>query len=114
MYMPYWLLIYCFLFKTSVQNDLKGFDDTVLFNLNWSEELLPEDEASAQEFITVTSSHQERYKCLIPSVIEKEANPEEKYAGPSALELLSPLFTQSMCSFKLESYWTYEVSRQTS
>lgn len=103
------IIISCFLFKISVQSDLKGFDDTVLFSLNWSEELLPEDDEIAQEFITVTSSHKEKYKCLIPSILEKETDQEEKYAGPSALQLLSPLFTQSVCSFKLESYWTYEV-----
>lgn len=108
----FWILIFYVLVEPSFQSDVKGFDDTVLFSLNWSEELLPEDEDSAQESITVTSSHQEKYKCIIPSVVEKETNHEEKYAGPSALELLSPLFTQSMCSFKLESYWTYEVNNQ--
>lgn len=106
----FWLLTFVLLLQHSIQNDIKGFDDTVLFSLNWSEQLLPEDEEIAQESITVTSSHQEKYKCIIPSVVEKETNQEEKYAGPSALELLSPLFTQSMCSFKLESYWTYEVN----
>lgn len=110
MHTTFWLLIFFFLFENSIQSDIKGFDDTVLFSLNWSEELLPEDEETAQESITVTSSHQEKYKCIIPSVVEKETDDEEKYAGPSALELLSPLFTQSMCSFKLESYWTYEVN----
>lgn len=109
MYTTLCILISCILFKISVQNDLKGFDDTILFSLNWSDELLPEDEDIAQEFITVTSSHKEKYKCLIPSILEKETDQEEKYTGPSALQLLSPLFTQSMCSFKLESYWTYEV-----
>lgn len=112
MHLSLGLLISCFIFKTTIQSDVKGFDDTVLFSLNWSEELLPDEEETAQEFITITSSHQEKYKCAIPLIVEKEANQEVKYTGPSALELLSPLFTQSICSFKLESYWTYEVSAQ--
>lgn len=103
------ILTSLFLFRICVQSDVKGFDDTVLFSLNWPGELFPEDEEVAQESIIVTSSHQEKYKCTIPAIIEKETNRDEKYNGPSALELLSPLFTQSMCSFKLESYWTYEV-----
>lgn len=110
MYIYIWLLIFCLIFKAAIQSNIKGFDDTVLFSLNWSEELTPDDEETAQEFITVTSSHQEKYKCSIPLIVEKEAKQEVKYTGPSALELLSPLFTQSICSFKLESYWTYEVS----
>lgn len=109
MYTTLCILISCIFLKISDQNDLKGFDDTILFSLNWSDELLPEDQDIAQEFITLTSSHKEKYKCLIPSILEKETDQEEKYTGPSALQLLSPLFTQSMCSFKLESYWTYEV-----
>lgn len=109
MYLLFSLIIYCIVINNSVQSDIKGFDDTVLFSLNWPGELLPEDELTAKETIIVTSSHQEKYKCSIPAVIEKERNHEEKYSGPSALELLSPLFTQTMCSFKLESYWTYEV-----
>lgn len=110
MYIYFWSLIFCFIFNISIQSDIKGFDDTVLFSLNWSEELIPDDDETAQEFITVTSSHQEKYKCAIPLIVEKETDQEVKYTGPSALELLSPLFTQSICSFKLESYWTYEVS----
>lgn len=109
MYIPFYLIIALCVFKNSIQSDFKGFDDTVLFSLNWPGELLPEDE-KAEESIIVTSSHQEKYKCTIPAVVEKVTNHEEKYSGPSALELLSPLFTQSMCSFKLESYWTYEVN----
>ena len=29
------------------------------------------------------------------------------YTGP--LDLISPLFTSSICSYRIESYWTYEV-----
>lgn len=110
MYLFLWFIIFCLILNSTIQSDIKGFDDSVLFSLNWSEELTPNDEVTAQEFITVTSSHQEKYKCAIPLIVEKETNQEVKYTGPSALELLSPLFTQKICSFKLESYWTYEVS----
>lgn len=110
MYILLCLLVSCFVFKNSFQNDIKGFDDTVLFSLNWPGELPLEDDDTAQESIIVTSSHQERYKCTIPTILEKEANHEEKYNGPSALQLLYSLFKESMCSFKLESYWTYEVN----
>ncbi|KAG5894970.1 hypothetical protein JTB14_009704 [Gonioctena quinquepunctata] len=94
--------------KTS-QNDVRGFDDTVLFSLNWPGELPAEDINPEDETIIVTSEHKEKYKCYIPSIKEKASNSEENYEGPTALELISPLFTQTTCSFRLESYWTYEV-----
>lgn len=109
MSVPFFLIVFHCVLQHSIQSDNNGFNDTVLFSLNWPGKLLPEDEETAQESIVVTSSHQEKYKCTIPTILEKETSHEEKYSGPSALELLSPLFTQSLCSFKLESYWTYEV-----
>ncbi|XP_054401978.1 endoplasmic reticulum lectin 1 isoform X3 [Pongo abelii] len=40
----------------------------------------------------------------------QEAEEEEKdYKGPNPRELLEPLFKQSSCSYRIESYWTYEV-----
>ncbi|XDV50583.1 hypothetical protein PO909_019620 [Leuciscus waleckii] len=33
----------------------------------------------------------------------------KEYSGPSPAMLLEPLFKQSSCSYRIESYWTYEV-----
>ncbi|XP_075224745.1 endoplasmic reticulum lectin 1 isoform X2 [Lycorma delicatula] len=94
-----------------VHGDFKGFDDTVLFKINWpgrdSNELLDLPENGDSMF--VTTHNNERYKCLLPDLQEKEKDSEETYSGPNPLELLSPLFSQSSCSYRLESYWTYEV-----
>ncbi|RZF34826.1 hypothetical protein LSTR_LSTR011213 [Laodelphax striatellus] len=94
-----------------VFGDLKGFDDTVLFKLNWpgrdSSELL--DVPENGEYLFVTTHNKEKYRCLLPDLREKEKGSEEIYSGPNPLELLSPLFSQSSCSYRLESYWTYEV-----
>ncbi|XP_018563564.1 endoplasmic reticulum lectin 1 [Anoplophora glabripennis] len=103
------LLLLIFVCHESKQNDIKGFDDTVLFNIDWPGELLPEDADLPGESMIVTSLHQEKYRCILPTISEKESNQDIKYEGPSALKLISPLFTQTTCSFRLESYWTYEV-----
>ncbi|XP_022185059.1 endoplasmic reticulum lectin 1 isoform X1 [Nilaparvata lugens] len=99
------------IFVKFVIGDLKGFDDTVLFKLNWpgrdSSELL--DVPENGEYMFVTTHNKEKYKCLLPDLREKEKGSEEIYSGPNPLELLSPLFSQSSCSYRLESYWTYEV-----
>uniref|UniRef100_I3JU07 Endoplasmic reticulum lectin n=1 Tax=Oreochromis niloticus TaxID=8128 RepID=I3JU07_ORENI len=48
-------------------------------------------------------SHHSCCICLVPQDDEKE------YGGPSPGELLEPLFKRSSCSYRIESYWTYEV-----
>nr|CAD7446825.1 unnamed protein product [Timema bartmani] len=61
------------------------------------------------ETLVVSSENNEKYKCLLPQFQEKEKDTIDTYSGPSPLQLLQPLFTQLSCSYRLESYWTYEV-----
>lgn len=93
----------------SLGHDIKGFDDTILFDIHWPGDKTDDIDLTNSESIIVTSSHQEKYRCILPNIQEKESTSEEKYEGPTALELISPLFTQSSCSYRLESYWTYEI-----
>uniref|UniRef100_A0A1B6G9A4 Endoplasmic reticulum lectin 1 n=1 Tax=Cuerna arida TaxID=1464854 RepID=A0A1B6G9A4_9HEMI len=90
--------------------DLKGFDDTVLFKINWpgkdGAELLDMPDS---ESMMVMTSKKEKYKCIIPTPQDKSKESEETYEGPNALDILQPLFSQSSCTYRLESYWTYEV-----
>ncbi|XP_021916263.1 endoplasmic reticulum lectin 1 isoform X2 [Zootermopsis nevadensis] len=90
--------------------DVKGFDDSVLFKINWpgrsGSDLF---DASDAEPLLVATENNEVYKCLLPLFQEKEKDSIVTYNGPNPLELLAPLFTQSSCSYKLESYWTYEL-----
>lgn len=88
--------------------DIKGFDDSILFDIKWPGDP-SEDLDLAGEHMIITSLHEERYKCMLPNILEKEQNTSDNYKGPSPLELLSPLFTHSSCSFRMESYWTYEI-----
>ncbi|KAF4521598.1 hypothetical protein B566_EDAN001318 [Ephemera danica] len=79
------ILWFCFLVNLwtfGLTFDAKAFDDTVLFKLNWPGK--DSFDALASEQIDI-------------------------YDGPTALDLLTPLFTQSSCSYRLESYWTYEL-----
>uniref|UniRef100_A0A673CKK5 Endoplasmic reticulum lectin n=1 Tax=Sphaeramia orbicularis TaxID=375764 RepID=A0A673CKK5_9TELE len=45
--------------------------------------------------------------CWIP--VFTSSDDEKDYNGPSPGELLDPLFKRSSCSYRIESYWTYEV-----
>lgn len=98
-----------------VGHDLKGFDDTVLFKINWpgksSGELLKFgfQESQKVEPYLITTANNEQYQCHIPDTTEQEQDQGVTYAGPNPIEILSPLFNQNTCSYRLESYWTYEL-----
>uniref|UniRef100_A0A182IZ96 Endoplasmic reticulum lectin 1 n=1 Tax=Anopheles atroparvus TaxID=41427 RepID=A0A182IZ96_ANOAO len=96
-------------FLVTSGHDLKGFDDSVLFNLVWhgKDELVPIPPDSEQ--IVVTSANKEKYRCVIPSITAKESTGDVEYNGPSPFELLEPLFSSTSCSYRIESYWSYEV-----
>jgi len=103
------IVVLSFLCSVILGHDIKGFDDTVLFDIHWPGEKTDDIDFVNSENLIVTTSHQEKYRCVLPNIQERETSSEEKYEGPTALELISPLFTQSSCSYRLESYWTYEV-----
>ncbi|XP_046884692.1 endoplasmic reticulum lectin 1 isoform X2 [Hypomesus transpacificus] len=89
------------------------FTDEIPFKINWpgSEFTLPSSGAlyKDEDFVIMTTAEKERYKCLLPSLSNGDENEERDYAGPSPSVLLEPLFKQSSCSYRIESYWTYEV-----
>uniref|UniRef100_A0A1B0CUJ1 Endoplasmic reticulum lectin 1 n=1 Tax=Lutzomyia longipalpis TaxID=7200 RepID=A0A1B0CUJ1_LUTLO len=66
----------------SLEPDLKGFDDNILYKINWPGKI---------DDLTV------------------EDTDNSPYMGPAPLDLLMPLFASAQCSIRIESYWTYEV-----
>ncbi|KAJ7404834.1 Endoplasmic reticulum lectin 1 [Willisornis vidua] len=60
-------------------------------------------------YIIMTTVDKEKYKCLLPLIASGNEEEEKDYKGPTPGELLEPLFKQSSCSYRIESYWTYEV-----
>ncbi|XP_063360142.1 endoplasmic reticulum lectin 1 isoform X1 [Cydia amplana] len=103
-------------FVLSIEHDYKGFDDSILFGINWpgADEALEnlvdgETKLQNKEIHLVTTSNKEKYECHLPELRTKETSRIEEYDGPSPIELLKPLFAQKICSYRLESYWSYEV-----
>ncbi|CAH0390448.1 unnamed protein product [Bemisia tabaci] len=92
-------------------SDLEAFDDTILFKINWprGDEKLLNLEEENREVLPISTKLNEAYQCVLPNIKEKDANSQEVYNGPNPLDLLSPLFTQTGCSYRLDSYWTYEL-----
>ena len=61
------------------------------------------------ESITVTSHSQEKYHCYLPKLAKKDDLENPSTLETSALDYLEPLFTGDVCSYRIESYWTYEI-----
>lgn len=89
------------------------FTDEIPFKITWpgSEFTLPTSGAlyNEDDYVIMTTTEQEKYKCLLPSLTTGEEDDEKEYKGLSPGELLEPLFKRSSCSYRIESYWTYEV-----
>ncbi|XP_030024178.2 endoplasmic reticulum lectin 1 isoform X1 [Manduca sexta] len=115
------LLVLCaFSHCLCIEHDFKGFDDSILFGINWpgkvddiAENLVDGKADNPQilnkEILQVSTSNKETYECHIPELSTREAINTEDYDGPSPMHLLKPLFMQKMCSYRLDSYWSYEV-----
>ncbi|CAN9499883.1 unnamed protein product [Ophioblennius macclurei] len=90
-----------------------SFSDEIPFKISWpgADFTLPASGAlySEDDFVIMTTAEKENYKCLLPSLTGGEEDDEKEYTGPTPSELLEPLFKRSSCSYRIESYWTYEV-----
>uniref|UniRef100_A0A8C7W9U9 Endoplasmic reticulum lectin n=1 Tax=Oncorhynchus mykiss TaxID=8022 RepID=A0A8C7W9U9_ONCMY len=90
-----------------------SFTDEIPFKINWpgDEFTLPTSGAlyKDDDFVIMTTTEKEKYKCLLPSLSNGDDDDVKEYAGPTPGDLLDPLFKQSSCSYRIESYWTYEV-----
>ncbi|XP_035421320.1 endoplasmic reticulum lectin 1 isoform X4 [Cygnus atratus] len=92
---------------------LPHLSDDVPFRVNWpgTEFSLPTTGVLYKEdnYIIMTTVDKEKYKCILPLIASGNEEEEKDYKGPAPGELLEPLFKQSSCSYRIESYWTYEV-----
>ncbi|KAM7116990.1 endoplasmic reticulum lectin 1 isoform 1-T1 [Ciconia maguari] len=92
---------------------LPQLSDDIPFRVNWpgTEFSLPTTGVLYKEdnYIIMTTVDKEKYKCILPLIASGNEEEEKDYKGPTPGELLEPLFKQSSCSYRIESYWTYEV-----
>ncbi|XP_050464514.1 endoplasmic reticulum lectin 1 isoform X1 [Cataglyphis hispanica] len=103
--------VLCVLISAVYGHDFRHFDDTVIFKINWpgkSDTELLKPHSNAEPYF-ITTANKEQYKCLIPDAPEQEHEYSESYNGPNPIQLLQSVFAQTGCSYRLESYWTYEL-----
>ncbi|VDP09803.1 unnamed protein product [Soboliphyme baturini] len=67
-------------------------------------ERLADDDA-----VLVTTAVQEKYICTFPRERTTSTSNKLDYDGPKAEDLVKTLFSQGSCTYRVETYWTYEV-----
>ncbi|XP_018118014.1 endoplasmic reticulum lectin 1-like isoform X3 [Xenopus laevis] len=108
------LVVLCGVFPSSFGGrTLPALSDDIPFRLKWPgpDFTLPTAGIPYREdnYIIMTTADQEKYKCLLPLMANGNEHEEREYKGPNPGALLEPLFKLSSCSYRIESYWTYEV-----
>ncbi|KAK7506836.1 hypothetical protein BaRGS_00001687 [Batillaria attramentaria] len=99
----------------SLCGNFDPFVDQTMFLIDWKGPLplesSAEEVASKTDNVVVMTRNKEQYKCIMPEVYDSRKQQEnaDNYHGPSASELMDTLFQQTSCSYRLESYWTYEL-----
>ncbi|XP_056423704.1 endoplasmic reticulum lectin 1 [Hyla sarda] len=110
---PVLVVLYGVFWVCSGGRTLPPLSDDIPFRLNWPgpDFSLPTTGIPYKEdnYIIMTTADKEKYKCLLPLTASDNQEEERDYKGPTPGELLDPLFKQTSCSYRIESYWTYEV-----
>lgn len=99
------LLVLCGLLEASGGGRaLPQLSDDVPFRVSWPGAAfsLPTTGVLYKEdnYVIMTTTHKEKYKCILPLVTSGDEEEEKDYKGPNPRELLEPLFKQSSCSYR--------------
>lgn len=99
-------LVLCLHYK----HDYRGFDDSILYEIEWpGKDFSSLEDLLQDEKYSISSTKDEAFTCHIPPLKEVEGKKTDTYSGPPPSELLRPLFLSDSCSYRIDSYWTYEV-----
>jgi len=98
--------------------NFEALRDDILFQINWPGDPKidvktlagPGIEYSLENSLEVTSLNNEKYRCTIPSLTEEsDAKNEAEIESNSIVKLLAPVLKSDVCTYNVESYWTYEL-----
>lgn len=101
-------ILYAIRYNPASKNDQEPKEENNKIVDEHDESLL-NNPPSLLQTVTMTTKHNEKYVCELPSEEIKTSKAEEEYQGPNVLKLLEKLFVSSKCAYRLEHYWTYEL-----
>ncbi|XP_063426801.1 endoplasmic reticulum lectin 1-like [Mytilus trossulus] len=90
-----------------------GFDpfmDNELHKIEWVDKsTFSLEEMKDKGVVEMMTVNHEKYMCILPELTGKDDESKKVYGGLSGFELIQTMFQQSSCSYRIESYWTYEL-----
>ncbi|XP_028393086.1 endoplasmic reticulum lectin 1-like [Dendronephthya gigantea] len=84
------------------------FDDSMLYDISWAGPLRSK-QAEKENPVLITTKDNEQYSCSLPKLREDLMDEYSPGPGPSPEEMLKPLTGNTRCSYRLDTYWTYEL-----
>ena len=100
------LFLTCFGFIYSSTKVFDPFDDTISFEVSWGDPEMSLD--SKKETISMVTNDNEFYTCQLPvSILPSSGDNED--SSVKAREILEKLAADKSCSYRVDSYWIYEV-----
>ncbi|XP_060070103.1 endoplasmic reticulum lectin 1-like [Ylistrum balloti] len=106
------LLYLAVIFTLSVLTSLafNPFMDSDLHSIDWAGPSSIDQIEDSKNVVVMKTGANEKYKCVLPDTKDSEDDSSKRnYAGPTPDELMESLFQQKTCSYRIESYWTYEL-----
>lgn len=80
---------------------LQTFAQFIIFYNELHITMYLQDQHPGTEYYYMTTDKNEKYRCSIPDVTELEEDPKDNYTGLNPMEILSPLFKQKICSYRV-------------
>ncbi|GAB1601489.1 endoplasmic reticulum lectin 1-like [Argonauta hians] len=112
--MTFYCEAFVFLSLSCVMSSFANFSpfmDSELFLINWAGPMPVEKfEFPSSRLVTVLTNNKEKYHCILPEERLDDNNISEKdQTQESSEEIMQRMFDKKICSYRIESFWTYEL-----
>uniref|UniRef100_A0A915E7L6 Endoplasmic reticulum lectin 1 n=1 Tax=Ditylenchus dipsaci TaxID=166011 RepID=A0A915E7L6_9BILA len=110
----FWVLpLLIFVIASASELDyLRALDDFIAYRVSFKPQEEEEKYVQSSEkdsWVSMKSADAEEYRCLLPTIQSSTKKRIETYSGPTPAELLQPIYDDNVCSYRIESYWLYEL-----
>ncbi|CAF0839133.1 unnamed protein product [Didymodactylos carnosus] len=100
------LILPLVLFVVLISYGHTTLDDEILYDITWQPEL---PELPLENELTVVSKRKEKYTCSLPNVRTIQPASSDNVALSDVESLLEALHSKKLCSYRMDTYWSYEL-----
>ncbi|ALC39404.1 CG6766 [Drosophila busckii] len=105
------LMVLLILLAAACAHEAKDFDDSVLYKIDFEVPDIPiaKEEALGHQMRSLFTPDMEKFECIIPTLEATKEEEKDNQLELSPIALLQPIFSSPSCSFRIETYWSYEI-----